>query len=151
MLRSFRKFIMQPEVEIKSADVPDLSLAVCVLLLEAAHTDGEFSDEEEQHVISTIEQRFSLTPEDAHALIQEAANHREKSLDLWRFTNHVCETHDRAERKKIIEEIWRVIYADDTLDAHEDYLVHKLTKLLRLTHSEMIAAKVKILQETREK
>ncbi len=57
--------------------------------------------------------------------------------------------HDRDERKLIMEEVWSVIYADGTLDSHEDYLVHKLANLLRLRHSEMIEAKVKALKQLR--
>jgi len=43
----------------------------------------------------------------------------------------------------IIEEVWRVIYADGTLEAHEDYLVHKLAKLLNLNHPQLIKMKMK--------
>jgi hypothetical protein len=36
-------------------------------------------------------------------------------------------------------------YTDNLLDAHEDYLVHKLARLLNLDHRELIEAKMKIL------
>jgi uncharacterized tellurite resistance protein B-like protein len=36
------------------------------------------------------------------------------------------------------------VYADGKLDKHEDYLVHKLANLLRLTHKQLIEAKLKV-------
>ena len=52
-----------------------------------------------------------------------------------------------AEKRQIIEEVWRVIYADGALDAHEDYLVHKLAKLLNLNHPQLIEAKMTVKGE----
>jgi uncharacterized tellurite resistance protein B-like protein len=36
-----------------------------------------------------------------------------------------------------------VVYSDGVLDAHEDALVHKLSKLLGLKHEEAIALKLR--------
>ena len=47
------------------------------------------------------------------------------------------------EKLRLIETIWKIAYTDGKLDKHEDYLVHKLAKLLRLTHKQLIEAKIK--------
>ena len=39
------------------------------------------------------------------------------------------------------------LYADGVLDKFEDYLMRRLVKLLGLSHSQMIEAKVKVLDE----
>jgi len=39
---------------------------------------------------------------------------------------------------------WRVIYADGRLNAYEDHFVHRLAKLLRLEHEDLIEAKLKV-------
>jgi len=44
-----------------------------------------------------------------------------------------------------MELVWKLVYADGILDKHEDYLAHKLAKLLRLSHRELIDAKLKAL------
>ena len=43
--------------------------------------------------------------------------------------------------------MWRVVYADGTLHHHEEYLVRRLSDLLRVPHRVMIATKLEILQE----
>ena len=47
------------------------------------------------------------------------------------------------EKLQVIELVWEIAYADGLLDKHEDYLVHKLADLLRLTHQQLIEAKLK--------
>ena len=44
-----------------------------------------------------------------------------------------------------MELIWKVVYADGHLDQHEDYLAHKVSKLLRLSHAQLIQAKLIVL------
>ena len=41
-----------------------------------------------------------------------------------------------------MESVWSIIFADGKLDANEDYFAHKLANLLRLSHGEMIDAKL---------
>ena len=67
------------------------------------------------------------------------------SIDLWQFAKTIKEQYSYEEKAAIIEMLWEVIYADDSLHAHEDYLVHKLAQGLNLDHGRLIDAKVKIL------
>lgn len=126
-----------------------LPLATCVILLEVAKADDEFADVERSHILHTLSHRFDLSHAEAKELIDAAAAQRDQSADLWQFTHTINDHCTREEKTRIIEEIWRVIYADGTLDAHEDYLVHKLAKLLNLSHPQLIAAKLAVIKETR--
>ena len=47
--------------------------------------------------------------------------------------------------------VWEIIYTDGILDKHEDYLVHKLANLLRLSHEQLIEAKLKVLHPAEKK
>lgn len=73
-----------------------------------------------------------------------ARTKREESIDLWEFTHLINKNYSKEEKKKIVEAVWKVIYADDKLDSYEDHLVHKLARLLRLDHSDLIDANLKI-------
>jgi len=126
-----------------------LQTATCTILLEVARADDEFSDAERGHVVDTLCSRFSLSHSDAHALIETSTQQRKGSYDLWHFTNEINKACTRDEKLHIIEEVWRVIYADGALTKHEDYLVHKLAKLLNLAHPELIDAKLRVLGKER--
>jgi uncharacterized tellurite resistance protein B-like protein len=45
--------------------------------------------------------------------------------------------------------IWKVVFSDGRLDKYEDYLVHNLADLLRLDHSQLIDAKLRIRKALR--
>ena len=77
--------------------------------------------------------------------MEAAKEELEGSIDLWRFTSLINENYTMAEKIEVIEEIWRIAYADGHLDKHEDYLVHKMADLLRLTHKQLIDAKLRAL------
>lgn len=139
-----------------SAEVPEpedhearLRIATCVILLEVARADEEFSVEEQDHILKTLGERFSLSKEEAHELVEVSTQSREESVDLWSFTRQINEACTTEEKIGIIEEVWRVIAADGAIHGHEDYLAHKLAKLLNLNHPQLIEAKVKVLDELR--
>lgn len=117
-------------------------IAACVLLLEAAYADDECTPEEMVRIVETVQTRFSLSPAYATELLELAHQERQNSVDLWAFTNDLNQQLTREERLAVIEDVWRIIYADGRLACHEDHLAHKLANLLRLTHTELIAAKL---------
>lgn len=123
----------------------DVRIATCALLLEMAHIDGEFSESEREGIINIIKKDYDLSDEHAVALIEAAGEELQRSIDLWKFARLINQNYSADEKIQIIEMVWKVIYTDGKLDKHEDYLVHKLAHLLRLTHKELIDAKVKVL------
>jgi uncharacterized tellurite resistance protein B-like protein len=124
-----------------------IQLAACVILLEAAHADDESTDEELDHVLATMKHTFRLSHEYAEELVELARAEREHAVDLWEFTNAVNGNFSREEKIKVVEAVWRIIRADGEIDKHEDYFVRKLTNLLRLSHRDMIDAKLRVKGE----
>ncbi|NIQ96131.1 MAG: TerB family tellurite resistance protein [Desulfuromonadales bacterium] len=124
-----------------------IQVATCVLLLEMAHTDGEFSDMEELLVRDLLQKRFGLSEEATAELLELSQHEREESLDLYQFGRYIHENFPLAEKLEILEALWRIVYADGVLDKYEDYLMRKLTTVLRLSHKQMIDAKVKVLED----
>ncbi len=120
-----------------------IKVAVCALLLEVAHADDEFSSDERDHIMSTIKDKFEITDQEAKGLLQNAETERSKSIDLWHFTNLINDNYSIDEKFHLIELLWEIVYADETLDQHEDYLLHKLQYLLNLDHEHLIAAKLR--------
>ena len=124
--------------------VHDLRIATCALLLEMSQIDGEFSESEREDIISIIKRDYGSDDEHVTAIIEAADKELKESLDLWQFTNLINQNYTHEEKIKIIETVWHIAYTDGRLDKHEDFLVHKLANLLRLTHRQLIDAKVKV-------
>ena len=122
----------------------DIRVAACALLIEMSNIDGEFSESERESIISILKRDYGLIDEHAVALLEASNEELNGSIDLWKFTNLINQNYSVEEKTRLIETVWRVAYTDGTLDKHEDYLVHKLAKLLRLSHKQLIEAKVRV-------
>ncbi len=122
-------------------------VAAGVLLLEAAHIDNECTEEEMEHIVSTLRDKFVLSDECVADLLELAHDGREQAIDLWQFTNHINQHFSLAEKFAVMEDVWRIILLDGQLEKHEDHYAHKLANLLRLSHKEMIDAKLKAREQ----
>ncbi|TSA23153.1 hypothetical protein D4R71_09035 [bacterium] len=121
-----------------------IQIATCALFLEIANSDEHFSEEERSTIIEILNNEFSLSEDEVHALIEKSEHTLDESIDLWQFTNLINQNFSDEDKIKILENLWRIIYADEKLDAHEDYLAHKIANLLRLPHKTLIETKLKV-------
>jgi uncharacterized tellurite resistance protein B-like protein len=122
-------------------------IAASVILLEAAHADHKCTDEELNHVIETLRSDFNLSKRHAEDLLELAHRERSQAVDLFEFTNHINNEFSKDEKKAVLEAVWRIIHIDGQLEKPEDHFARKLTHLLRLTHKDMIDAKLKAREQ----
>jgi len=125
----------------------EVLIAASVILLEAAGTDNEFAEDELDHVLDTLKARFGLSDGYARELMDLALNERDRVVDLFHFTKTINESHSRAEKIEILEAVWRIIHMDGRLDKYEDHYAHKLANLFRLSHKELIDAKIRAREQ----
>ena len=123
----------------------DILVAVCALFVEMARIDGTFTPMEMKTILSILQEKYGLSQENAEALVVEAENEWEKSVDLWQFSNHINENYTNEEKVEVIETLWRIVYVDGKMDRYEHYLMKKLKNLLRLSQEQLIEAKLKVL------
>jgi len=149
MINRLKKVFQKPADRsggvISVAREEDLRIATCALLLEIATIDDEFSPDERESIVSLLKSEYGLPEEEVLELKQEARAELKRNIDLWQFTNLINENYSEAEKIRVVEVLWRIVYADGKLDKHEDFLIHKLAKLLRLRHQQLIEVKLKVL------
>jgi len=121
--------------------VDPLHLAACVLLLDVAHADGEFSDAEQAHLERVLERHFALPPEAGRALMALADEERRKAVDHFRFTSQLQQGYDTGQKMVLAEIMWGVVLADGRIAEHEHYLTRKISNLLDLEPGYLAAAK----------
>lgn len=127
----------QPE----SLGIEPVALAACVLLLDLAHADGEFSPTEEAHLERVLERHFGLPAATAHTLIEEAERERQASVDHFRFTSIIKNQYDVGQKMVLAEVMWGLVLADGQISDHEHYLTRKISNLLDLEPAYLSAAK----------
>lgn len=150
MFKNLQNLFAQEEKQPEALDRGErVKIATCVLMLEVARIDEEFSDDERDRILTTLCERYALSDAEAQELMQLSTESREQSVDLWRFTHEINKLCKEAEKIEIVEEVWRVVVADGGIHGNETHFMRQLAALLNLTRHQIIDAKVKILDEVR--
>ena len=120
-----------------------LRLAVGALLLEVVRLDGEVRAEEREAVETAVLRHFDLSPEEAEALLRLAEDERRDATDYFQFTSLINRHYSPQRKIELIERLWSIAYADQTLHPYEEHLVRKIADLLYVAHNDFIAAKLR--------
>lgn len=115
-----------------------LQLATAVLMIEVARADFDRSGTEDKAIADLLEAHLGLSKAEIAELVDEAEEKADRSASLQSFTRRLHEGLSHAEKLSIIEMLWRVALADETLDKYEDHLIRKVAGLLYVSHSDLI-------------
>jgi uncharacterized tellurite resistance protein B-like protein len=93
---------------------------------------------------------FKLNDATITNLLSLAESAADEATSLYEFTTLVNEHYSYDQRVKLIENLWRVAFADKKLDRYEEHLIRKVSDLVYVRHSDFIRTKllVKTRQET---
>ncbi|MFQ3236372.1 MAG: putative tellurite resistance protein B-like protein [Paraglaciecola sp.] len=119
-----------------------VELATAVLLYEIMRADGQFEAEEKQVYHRILTQHFSLDDQELASLTTLTEEQVEKAIDFSQFTRVINDVCDAQEKRKILDGLWHLAYADDSLDPEEEYLIRKIADLLYIPHSQFIQSKL---------
>ena len=121
-----------------------LRLAIAALLLEMTRMSDEILAEEREAVEFAVREHFDLSASEAQELLEMAEEERSNSTDYFQFTSLINNHYTPEQKVKLIEMLWRIAYADDSLHRYEEHLVRKVAELLYVPHSTFIAIKHRV-------
>ena len=147
--RFFSKVTEDDSKTIEEERNHDTRVATCALFVEMARIDETFTQAEMDAILSILKEKYGLSREHADALIAEADKALDESVDLWQFARLINENYSNEEKIEIIETLWKIVYVDGKMDKYEHYLMNKLATLLRLSHEQLIDAKLKVLDSSK--
>jgi uncharacterized tellurite resistance protein B-like protein len=133
-------------------DEPKLSaeripLAAAVLLLEVAHSDGLFLNEEAQLIGQLLQKHFHVSADALADLLTLAEETRQNTYDLHQFTRELNKAFSQPEKEQIIRAVWQLVYADGRLDRFEEALMRQIGSLIGLSHRQLIEAKLDVSRQ----
>lgn len=121
-----------------------MELATAALMFELLKVDGHF-DEREVHTISNVLGRtFALDRPSIDAIIALAEEESHRSTSLYDFTSLVNSSYDYPQRVQLVENLWRVAFADHKIDRYEDNLIRRIADLIYVSHTDFIKCKLKV-------
>lgn len=148
MLDSIRKFFREhmatdPAADAAAAD-SRARLAAAALLVEVVRSDHRFTDVEREAVLAAAGRKFGLDAGEARALVELAEAEAQEAHDLYQFTSLINAAFSPEQKARLVEELWRVAWADDVLHHYEEHVIRKVADLIHVPHSAFIAAKLRV-------
>ena len=121
---------------------------ICALLIHAAKIDENYTNEEEEIIKKTLK-ALGLEKEEISKIIREAKKIEENSNQILDFTREVKNLAE-ADKIKIIEALWTIIYSNEDADIFETNLMRRLAGLLYIDSKTMGDIKHRIKTENKE-
>lgn len=119
----------------------ELQLAAAALLFHVVAVDGVVSVEEREMLSSLLGRRFELDPAETQSLVKAAENADAEAVDLYGFTSVLKRTLEQSDRERIIEMMWKLVYADGSVHEFEDNAVWRVAELLAVPSQTRIRLK----------
>jgi uncharacterized tellurite resistance protein B-like protein len=117
------------------------SLAAAALLLEMTEADMEVTTEERDAVRRALEQTFGLSAEEIETSLSLAAESIDREVSYYPHVETINDLCDREEKARIVEQMWRVAFADGELDKYEEHYLRRLCQLIHVPHRVFIQAR----------
>jgi uncharacterized tellurite resistance protein B-like protein len=141
MFDSFRKFLSEVSSGGKEPAhfAPnDYRLAAAALLVHVAGIDGNISDVEREKLHSVIKRSFDLDEAETDALVAEATEAEHEAIDLYHFTSLINRSLNEEGRRRVVEMMWQIVYADGRVSEFESNLIWRAADLLGVSSRERI-------------
>jgi uncharacterized tellurite resistance protein B-like protein len=141
MFESFRKFLSEVSDGDKHPthfEHNDYRLAAAALLVHAAAIDGDISDAERGKLRVLIKKEFELDEATTDELVAEATEAENESIDLYHFTSVINGSLNEEGRRRVVEMMWEIAYADGDVDEFERNLIWRAADLLGISSRDRI-------------
>jgi uncharacterized tellurite resistance protein B-like protein len=132
MLAQIRQFFDRLAGDDQPANVgeEEIRLSVAALLYHVIAVDGAVSEAECAMLSDLLKTHFGLDPTATHSLVEAAESADAEAIDLYTFTSVLKRRLEAADRERIIEMMWRLVYADGSVHEFEDNVVWRVAELL---------------------
>ena len=139
-IRSFFAERLQAEDE-DGLQVGALPLACAALMFEVMRADASIDATERERLRSLLRAEFDLEGSDLDALEALAEQEVEEATDLSQFTRLVTDHCGVEERIAVIDQLWKVAWADGVIDPLEEHTIRRVADLIHVRHGDFVAAR----------
>ena len=113
------------------------------LMIEAANTDGEVTQDELNKISHSLINTFKEDPKVVEASLTKAFKDKDNSKSLFFYTSKLNKSYSNENKIKLIEVLWEIILADNEIHDFETNLIRRLAGLLYISDVECGNAKIR--------
>ena len=113
------------------------------LMIEAANTDGEVTQEELNKISHSLINIFKEDPKVVEVSLTKAFKNKDNSKSLYFYTSKLNKSYSNENKIKLIEVMWEIILADNEIHDFETNLIRRLAGLLYISDVDCGNAKIR--------
>ena len=111
------------------------------LMIEAANTDGNISQDEVNKISLSLINIFKEEPKEVEMALSRALDDKDNSRSLHYYTSKLNKSFSHEKKLLLIEVLWEVILSDNEIHDFESNLLRRLAGLLYISDIECGNAK----------
>jgi uncharacterized tellurite resistance protein B-like protein len=130
-------------------DENDYRLAAAALLIHISMVDGEISPKERERLETVLKREFSLDDDATTELIEAATAADREAVDLYSFTSLLNRSLDEDGRRRMVEMMWQIVFADGRMNEFEDNIVWRASDLLGISQRDRVELRRSVSAQSR--
>ncbi|MBI04235.1 MAG: hypothetical protein CMI96_00280 [Pelagibacteraceae bacterium] len=146
MFKSLKNFFEKSQSSAVN-DSKSIEVILCGLMIEAANTDGNISDEEMKKIHSSLLDVFKIDPKEASQYIEIAKENFDQSKSLYFYTSQINKNYSDEQKLILLEILWEIILIDGKIHDFESNMIRRLAGLLYISDVKSGIAKSRALNK----
>ena len=145
MLKKIRSIFTRTSEEVSEKEQVSQKIdKTCVaLIIEVALADKVFDESEVNLLKEMLLKAYTLEASEIQDLIENAEKAVKESTSLYEYTKEVNDNFDYESKLNLVDQLWRIAFADGYLDKYEEHVVRKIADLIHISHNDFIQSKLK--------
>ena len=125
----------------------DYRVAAAALLVHVATVDHELTEAGRTKLHDLLMKRFGLDDAATEELIDAAVAADRDAIDLYHFTSLINRMLDDDARRRLIEMMWEMAFADGRVSEFEDNILWRVADLINVSQRERIEIRRRVAGE----
>ena len=145
MLKSLKNIFQKTQSTVGADNIDELTI-LCGLMMEAANTDGNVSQDEVNKISFVLTEMFKEDPLEVKKVLTKTLKYKDEPKSLQFFTYKINKSFDIEKKLLLIETLWGIILADGEIHDFESNLIRRLAGLFYISDVSCANAKRKALE-----
>ena len=134
MFKSIKKIFESANNKLDEKNSHNYELTLlCGIMIEAAYTDGEISDEEIIKIKETLKIIFIDELEEINEVLDKCLKEINEPKSLHFFTSKINKFYNEDKKLMLIEKLWEIVLSDGKVHDFESNLIRRLAGLLYIS------------------
>ena len=145
MLKKIRSIFTRTSEEVSEKEQVSQKIdkTCAALIIEVALADKVFDESEVNLLKEMLLKAYTLEASEIQDLIENAEKAVKESTSLYEYTKEVNDNFDYESKLNLVDQLWRIAFADGHIDKYEEHVVRKIADLIHISHNDFIQSKLK--------